>query len=288
MLYGHRNHNHKISAEFLNLNCISISKLLGKSMKNSSMSKITVDGEEMDIYKKKLNALDYFKNRLLNSEVKDMIAEIILFGSVASGEATPDSDIDVLVFTFGDLRKVSYACAEASLWTGIETKESVEPLVYCIDDLRYINSYFIYNAIKKGKEVYKMDEKELIRGEVKGYSELAKSYYQTFKRLIAEKDFRVAVDVGYNAVELCVKGLLLLKMEDIPRTHGGVVQKFGELYVKPKLIAEDIGRLLNIALENRNKARYDYHAKITKEDAEEIEHLTTTLIKVLEREIELK
>ena len=44
-------------------------------------------------------------------------------------------------------------------------------------------------------------------------------------------------------------------------------------------------RLLNIALENRNKARYDYHAKITKEDAEDIERLAITLIEVLEREI---
>ncbi len=71
-----------------------------------------------------------------------------------------------------------------------------------------------------------MDEKELIRGEVKGYLELAKLYHQTFTRRIAEKDFRVAVDVG--------------------------------------------------------------HAKITREDAEEIERLATTLIEVLEREKELQ
>lgn len=64
------------------------------------------------------------------------------------------------------------------------------------------------------------------------------------------------------------------------------MQKFGELHVKPKLIAEDVGRLLNIALENRNKARYDYHATITKEDVEDIDRLAATLIKVLEREIE--
>lgn len=241
----------------------------------------------MSVYKKKREALDFFTNTLLSSEVKDVIGKIILFGSVANGEATQESDIDVLVFTFGDLSKVSYACADASMWTGIETKESVEPLVYCVDDLRYINSYFIYNAIKKGNVVYKMDEKELILGEAKGYLDLAKLYYQTFKRLIGDKEFRVAVDVGYNAVELSVKGLLLLKTGDIPRTHGGVVQKFGEYYVKPELIANEFGRLLNLALENRNKARYDYHAKITKEDAEEIVRLMNSLIEVLEREMEL-
>ena len=81
------------------------------------------------------------------------------------------------MFTLGDLSKVSYACADASMWTGIETRESVEPLVYCVDELRYINLYF--------------------------------------------------------------------------------------------------------------KARYDYHAKITKEDAEEIERLVNSLIEALEREMEL-
>ena len=40
------------------------------------------------------------------------------------------------------------------------------------------------------------------------------------------------------------------------------------------------------ALENRNEARYDYHAEITREDAEDIERLATTLIEVLEREME--
>lgn len=37
-------------------------------------------------------------------------------------------------FILGDLSKVSYACADASMWTGIGTKESVEPLVHCVDD----------------------------------------------------------------------------------------------------------------------------------------------------------
>jgi len=43
--------------------------------------------------------------------------------------------------------------------------------------------------------------------------------------------YRVAVDVGYNAVELCIKALILLRAGEIPRTHGGIVKKFGEIYV---------------------------------------------------------
>ena len=40
-----------------------------------------------------------FKDCLLKSEVKDNIAKIILFGSYAKEVASPDSDIDILIFT---------------------------------------------------------------------------------------------------------------------------------------------------------------------------------------------
>ena len=36
----------------------------------------------MDIYEKKMKALDYFKDRLLSSDAKELIGKIILFGSV--------------------------------------------------------------------------------------------------------------------------------------------------------------------------------------------------------------
>jgi len=53
----------------------------------------------MAVITEKREALDYFLKRLLDSEVSDHIAKIFLFGSVASGNATGNSDIDVFVFT---------------------------------------------------------------------------------------------------------------------------------------------------------------------------------------------
>ena len=46
----------------------------------------------------KYKALEDFTQRILASDVKDQIAKIILFGSVARGDARQDSDVDVLVF----------------------------------------------------------------------------------------------------------------------------------------------------------------------------------------------
>ena len=111
---------------------------------------------------RKKNALKYFKERLLKSEARDLIAKIVLFGSVARGEAGEESDIDVLVFALGDLRKVREACADASLWTSIKTGESVQPLVYSIDALRF-PSFFIYKSVREGEVVFEMEEEEMLR-----------------------------------------------------------------------------------------------------------------------------
>jgi len=100
----------------------------------------------MEAYKRKIKALEYFKDRFLQSKVRNKIAKLILFGSLARGEATDNSDIDLLVIALGDLGNVSYACADAALWAGIE----MEPIVDCIEDFNYLKSYFFYN-VKKGR-----------------------------------------------------------------------------------------------------------------------------------------
>ena len=48
---------------------------------------------------------------------------------------------------------------------------------------------------------------------------------------------RLAVDAAYNSAELGVKAMLLFRLDDIPGSHGGVVGKFGELYVKSCSVA---------------------------------------------------
>ena len=214
-----------------------------------------------------LAAVEHFSRILLRDEVKERIAKLIVFGSVARGEATPESDVDLLVLATDDLEAVSLACADASLRTGMETQISVEPLVYCLDQLRYPHSLFIADAISSGKEIYSMAEPELSRAEAMGFLTLAQVYREAAERAVAGSDFRIAADLAYNAAELCVKGMLILGGEAIPRTHAGIVTRFGELYVRRGAIPEAVGRDLHLSLERRNKARYDWHAEIGKREA---------------------
>lgn len=123
--------------------------------------------------------------------------------------------------------------------------------------------------------------------EAKDYLALAFEYLNIAKHNQEEKKFlRGAIDTAYNAAELCVKGLLILKLDRIPSTHGGVVQKFGQIYVKSGILERAVGRKLNQALMHRNKARYDRYAKFNKKDGQEIISLADELAKVLKQEAE--
>ncbi len=121
---------------------------------------------EESIYKKKQNALNIFLNKVLDTEIKGKVAKIILFGSLSKREEKEASDIDLLIITTDSFKEISEACANASFYTALETGESVEPIIRCIDEIRYPRSYFLYSILKSGKEVYSMDEKELKRKEI--------------------------------------------------------------------------------------------------------------------------
>ena len=240
----------------------------------------------MDVQNTKQKALDDFTARLLQSPMKDHIACIVLFGSVLDGEDQPESDVDVLVFGTDRLHELSKACAAASFETAMQWGESVEPLVYCTDDMRFPQSYFLYDTLRRGKEIYRMDEEMLRRREAEAALALAREYLASAEDAAAHRHYRLAVDGAYNSAELAVKGLLhLLKLEKIPSSHGGTMQMFGKHYVMTGLVAPEQGHKLNVHLELRNKARCDFHARITQDDARDTLALAKEFIAFLEAQL---
>jgi uncharacterized protein (UPF0332 family) len=234
---------------------------------------------------RKHRALDDFVARVKESEIGDNIAKLILYGSVLRGDAHEESDIDVLVIATDDLRQVDETCSDIAFDVMLDQGQRVSPMVYCVDVLRYPISYFSYSAVKKGKEVYSMEEKQLRRAESLGYLELAIEYKQQSLRSLNVGDYRLAVDGAYNAAELCAKGLLLLKLEDIPSSHGGIIQKFGEIWIKTDLLPREMGRGLNKGFELRNQARYERHASIGEGEAKAILALAEQFIDALSAEL---
>lgn len=229
----------------------------------------------------KLQAAQDFVVRLLEAPAGRNVARVLLFGSVARGEGDARSDVDLLVFAHGDLEAVSEVCADVAFELGLETGESLEPLVLPVGEMWVPGSYFVHLALKEGKELYAMPEEELRRLEAIHKLELAREFLDGARANFEEGRYRIALDAGYNAAELCVKALLLIGGVPLPTTHGGLVSKFGEEYVQKGLAPREVGRLLHRALELRNRARYVAESSVTR--AETVLTLASRLTELLEK-----
>lgn len=242
------------------------------------MAEIEIDSKQ--------KALDYYKHQLLEDKDKDCIASLILYGSLANGVGREESDIDLLIVALDKPEKIKELCMDLSFEVALKFGESVEPLIYCIDEARFPESYFLYSVLKGGKEIYRMDKEEIKKKEWQNYLRLAEEYQEIALCNFKEELYRGVVDAAYNSAELCAKGCLLAILDELPTTHGGVIQKFGELFVLTGKTDREIGRKLNSVLYSRNKARYDYHTKITLEDAKEALELVSKMIDLLKRQVD--
>lgn len=240
----------------------------------------------MTLSEKKYKALDYFLKYLLNTEAKKHIAKIVLFGSLAKEKATKDSDVDVLMVVLASRKKVEDLAVDASLETSLAMGESVEPIFCDIDETEFIRSYFIYRTLKVGREVYSMNLKELKINEAEGYLQLSKYYLETAEETLKLERFRAAVDLGYNAAELCMKGLLLFELDDLPTSHGGIVNRFVDLQVKTGVVGKEIAKAINAGLQKRNDARYKSGSEVLKEDADSLMEAAGKLQAILFSKIE--
>jgi uncharacterized protein (UPF0332 family)/predicted nucleotidyltransferase len=240
---------------------------------------------ENDLHRRKLRALDNFIEGLLSQPGRHQLGRIILFGSALEGDITAESDVDLLVLGTGDLQTLRRACAVAAFETNLATGERVEPLVLPLSYYYHPASPFIHRLRQRGKEILSMSEHELKRTLLAGKHRLAADYLRVARYVYENGDYRQAADLAYNAAEAAVKGLLLLELEELPRTHGGLINRFGDLYARTGKVPPQMGRDLHMALEIRARARYVEEAVINQADAEDVIALAEAL---LERLIQLE
>jgi len=225
-----------------------------------------------------------FKDHLLSGEGGDKIARIILFGSQAAGTAGPDSDIDILIATL-DGREVERAILDRAYDFITEQQAPIEIVFSSVYELVPPRDYFLYSVLRHGVEVYSMDAGEMKRAMAEDLARLAEEYLESAREVLERGRLRLAIDAGYNAAELVAKALILLKQDNVPGSHGGIVSSFGALYVKTGEADPELGRRLNRALQLRNEARYRPTAHLTKEDAGEVVRLADALLALLLRNL---
>lgn len=204
---------------------------------------------------------------------------------MARGAVTQRSDIDILV-VLCDGDDGARAVAETLLDLQLEGCGPLEPVTCSIEDLFPVQDYFLYHVTRRGKEIYSMPEAELRREGARRLLELARDYLEAATDTFERGHLRLGIDGAYNAAELAVKGLLLLAgVEELPGSHGGLVQRFSEAYVRTGRIEREVGRDLNRALEWRNWARYRYEVRVGPEEARLVAQLAGRLIERLADEM---
>jgi uncharacterized protein (UPF0332 family)/predicted nucleotidyltransferase len=251
---------------------------------------VSIDGTRIkarsNLHRKKLLALKHFVQQLEQSPARANISKIILFGSAANGSVHSESDIDVLIYGRHPLERAEQASFDAALQTQLAWSESIEPFVYPVSAYFEPSSDFEYQVLRQGREVFTVDEPTLAHQAAETFYDLAIEYLAEVRRKYdaqIEGSRRVAIDGGYNAAELCAKGMLRLVTRARPKTHSGINTVFSDKYVKTKRVPVTLGRDFRVALTYRNKARYDGDAVISDEMVEHVFRFAEQMINLLEQ-----
>lgn len=222
-----------------------------------------------------------FRNALLESPAKKYIMKVVVFGSFAKGQARKESDVDLLIVRSNG--KAAEEIINRSVYDIIlETDIPIEIITCPVEEIFWVDSYFIYNILSYGKEVFSVDKESLKQEAIKGLLNLAKEYLSSAQECAKSTKWRLAVDGAYNACELMAKALLLKKIDDLPGSHGGLVSQFGQIYIKTGKIEHSVGENLHRALQIRNWARYKWEKDIDEKDYNFLSDLAKRLKRAVE------
>jgi uncharacterized protein (UPF0332 family)/predicted nucleotidyltransferase len=231
-----------------------------------------------------LTEIKKFRDALIKSDIGHQITKMVWFGSTLKKNAKEDSDVDILIITKNG-EAVRDRIADILVDFQMNNRCPVEIVTSSIDEFYPLTDYFLKNILSYGQEVYSMPEKNLRITVAYHYLSLAQEFFDSASDSIKRGHYRLGLDGAYNSAELAVKGFLIMKIPDLPGSHGGITQRFGELYIKSGVIEREIGRRLNRCLEFRNSARYKFTTKISKEDANLVLSLAEDLIDLLEKRL---
>ncbi|HID90707.1 TPA: HEPN domain-containing protein, partial [Candidatus Bathyarchaeota archaeon] len=157
---------------------------------------------------------------------------------------------------------------------------SIEPLLMSLYEFkaRIGGSIFLDEVLKSSEVLYEMDCREARSLEAWDYVDLAEDFLKYAEGAASRGELRPAIDEAYNAIELCIKALILIKGKELARSHGGIVQQFGRLFVLTGEVEREVGKEIRRALITRNRARYDPRAEVRDEDASRVLSIAKRLV----------
>ncbi|MEE8167468.1 MAG: HEPN domain-containing protein [Candidatus Hydrothermarchaeales archaeon] len=92
---------------------------------------------------------------------------------------------------------------------------------------------------------------------------------ETAKILLENRRSKDAISRAYYCMYHAAKAILLTK-DLSPRTHKGLIQKFGEEFIRTEKISKEYSSMLSKAEDLREHADYDVVREFTMEEAEAV------------------
>jgi len=240
--------------------------------------KISGNVDILEILESKRRASKLFKDKLLKN-FGDEIVLVILYGSTVKSRPRKDSDVDLLIVTSNDPRKIAKFAGNIWIETFEKTGEVIEPFFISLWEFEHLKGYgFLQSVLKEGEVLYKLSLKDALRKEVEGYLSLAEHYLDHAKEDFKRGDYRIAADIGYNSLELILRAMIRWAGKSLPSTHGSIIQVFAKEYVVSGKLSRDIASKFNLCLMIRSRARYEPYAAITREDVKTIIEISEEIL----------
>jgi len=231
--------------------------------------------------------IEHFTSELKN-RLGEKILGVYLFGSVAKGMDTEESDIDILVVYSGvDEYHLLEIASEISFNIACEYGRLIETVPMSKQEFEESlgSSPFLWEVLKFGKPIFTTLSGTEWELDFREYIDLAEEYLNYAKDAFREHKLRLSIDSGYNSCELLVKALIINTKNPLASSHGGIVGQFGKLFVLTKKVPENLGRNLNLGLDLRAKARYKPRARLEPRDAEFIINVAQELLLFAKKEL---
>lgn len=105
--------------------------------------------------------------------------------------------------------------------------------------------------------------------EIDSLIERSKKYLKSAEILLEAGDYESSVSRAYYAMFFSAQAMLLTKELSFS-SHKSVISAFGEHFVKPGIVPNEMGRELHRAFEKRQIGDYEYRFVISKSEAVEI------------------
>jgi len=233
----------------------------------------------MDLMKDIIDSfLEQLKDRFGSS-----ILGAYLFGSTAKGTATAESDIDVLIVYSGiEERTLLEASSEISFRLACQEGKLIEAVPMSKQEFEQSlgHSPFLWEVLRFGRPIFTTLTGTEWKLDFADYLDLAEEYLNYARDALEGGKLRLPIDSGYNSCELLVKALIMSTGSSLSSSHGGIVAQFGKLFAVTGELPQDLGRILNLSLEFRAKARYKPRADLSHADAEVVVGLAEELLKI--------